>query len=134
MTQRSSIIITASLISLSTLGINAKPLLAHGGHSSQNDSQDKQQTIDNQPLSPKEVQHEAMPQMSSDEENSSKSQDTVEEQPAPTKSEIVPATSLETGTVEPVSAPFIPILGESLLVLLLAGPFLLVAFKRWFHK
>ena len=98
------------------MSVQANPLLAHSGHSAQKKSQDKQEIIDNnQSSSPEEVQHEAMPQMPSEEENSANQQNTAEEQPALTESKIVPAASPKTATVAPAaSANIIPILGESL--------------------
>ena len=69
-TRQSSTIIGTSLVSVSALSLQARPLLAHGGHSNNKvENQDKKQTKDNQQPSPHNAKSENMPQMSSDQKS-----------------------------------------------------------------
>lgn len=133
MTQRNSTIIGTSLIGMA-VGLQANPLLAHTGHSNKVESQDKQQTTDNQPPSPEPAKSEETPQMSSDEESTVDSLKTTKEQPTLTESETTQIPHIQETTSQSILTVPVPVMGESLLALLVASPFLLFALKRWFHK
>ena len=127
-----SIIITDSLIGAATISMLAKPLLAHSGHSSQ---QEVEQPATNDPPSPTlDEQLEVQPQISPEDKNLDSRNTAESKQPTLTESEITPTSNPETVTLESVPVDLVPIVGESLFVLLLASPFLLLAFKKWFHK
>ena len=118
---------TAFLIGAISFSMPTKPLLAHAGHSSFSENKVEQPVI--------EEQTDNKPQIPQKDDDVSKPQNTsVKQETNITESEIVPAASPETSLLELARADVIPIMGESLFVLLLASPFLLVAFKKWFHK
>ena len=134
MKQSRSIIITASLIGAATISMPAKPLLAHSGHSSQEENKVEQPATDDPPSPTLDERSQVQPQISPEDKNLD-SQNTAEsKQPTLTESEITPTSNPETVTLESTPVNLVPIVGESLFVLLLASPFLLLAFKKWFHK
>lgn len=135
-TRQSSTIIGTSLVSVSALSLQARPSLAHGGHSNNKvENQDKKQTKDNQQPSPHNAKSENMPQMSSDQESLVESLKTVEEQPNLNGNETTtPVANPHATTSQSIPTSPIPVMGESLFALLVASPFLLFALKRWFYK
>ena len=119
---------TAFLIGAISFSMPTKPLLAHAEHSSSSENKVEQPPVI-------EEQTDNKPQIPQKDDDVSKPQNTsVKQETNITESEIVPAASPETSLLEPARADVIPIMGESLFVLLLASPFLLVTFKKWFHK
>lgn len=134
MNQLSSTIVDLSVVGMTEGSLKARSLLAHSGHSNEVESQDKQQTTDAPQSSPDKSKSEEMPQMTSDKDSSSDHQKTVEKQSIPTEEETAPTANPQTSTIQSVPARPVTIVGESLLALLVASPFLLFALKKWFHK
>lgn len=101
-------------------------LFAHSGHLHQEESVELPAT-NNEPSSTVDKQLETKPQISPEEQKTFNFQDTVQEkQPS--------LTNPKTATLEPTPQNLVSFVGEFLFVLLLASPFLLIVFKRWFHK
>ncbi len=117
---------TAFLIGAISFSMPTKPLLAHAGHSSSSENKVEQPVIkeqtDNKPQIPQKDEDITKPQNAS-----------VKQETNVTESETVPPASPDSVS-EPARANVIPIMGESLFVLLLASPLLLVALKRWMYK
>ena len=117
---------TAFLIGAISFIMPTRPILAHAGHSSSSENKVEQPII--------EEQTENKSQIPQKDEDISKPQNTsVKQETNITESETVPPASPDSVS-EPARADIVPIMGESLFVLLLASPLLLVALKRWMYK
>ncbi|WP_036489058.1 hypothetical protein [Myxosarcina sp. GI1] len=116
---------TAFLIGAISFIMPTRPTLAHAGHSSSSENKVEQPAIKEQTDNKSQI-----PQKDDD----SKPQNTsVKQETNITESEVVPPASPDSVS-EPARADIVPIMGESLFVLLLASPLLLVALKRWMYK
>lgn len=118
---------TAFLIGAISFSMPTRPTLAHAGHSSSSENKVEQPAIEEQTENKSQI-----PQK--DKDDDSKPQNTpVKQETNITESETVPPASPDS-VLEPARADIVPIMGESLFVLLLASPLLLVALKRWMYK
>lgn len=125
---------TAFSIGIVTFGMPAKPILAHAGHSKAEENRVKKPTIKDVLSTTPVEQTNNKSQILQKDEDVSKPQNTPLKQTNITESETVPVASPETVNSESARADLVPILGESLFILLLASPFLLIALKKWIYK
>ena len=124
---------TAFLIGTVSFSMPARPLFAHAGHSKAEENKVEQPATENVPSTTPEEQTDNKSQIPQKDEDVSKPQNTTVKQTNITESETVPPASPDSVS-EPARADIVPIMGESLFVLLLASPLLLVALKRWMYK
>lgn len=106
-------------------------LIAHNGVSHQ-----KSSPAEKPEQSTTEAQHEDIKQHSSDSQITPSSNHTFEKQvleTPETKIDTKPET-LTTTESDLDAATLVPGFGESIFILLIASPFLLLGFKKWLHK